>query len=110
MLIGYMRVSKSDGSQTTDLQKDALLQAGVDPEQIFEDQASGKASDRPGLSACLRALRAADTLLVWKLDRLGRDLKNLIGIVRDLETKKVGFKVLTGSRPHRRKNLRFAKY
>lgn len=97
MLIGYMRVSKSDGSQTTDLQKDALLQAGVEPEQIFEDQASGKASDRPGLAACLRTLRAADTLLVWKLDRLGRDLKNLIGIVRDLETKKVGFKVLTGS-------------
>lgn len=97
MLIGYMRVSKSDGSQTTDLQKDALLKAGVEAEQIFEDLASGKAADRPGLAACLRTLRAGDTLLVWKLDRLGRDLKNLIGIVRDLETKKVGFKVLTGS-------------
>jgi DNA invertase Pin-like site-specific DNA recombinase len=97
MLIGYARVSKSDGTQGTDLQKDALLRAGVEPEQIFEDMASGKDTDRPGLLSCLRALRAGDTLLVWKLDRLGRDLKHLIGIVRDLEAKKVGFKVLTGS-------------
>ena len=57
MLIGYMRVSKSDGTQTTDLQKDALLKAGVEAEQIFEDLASGKAADRPGLAACLRTLR-----------------------------------------------------
>lgn len=97
MLIGYMRISKSDGSQTTDLQRDALLKAGAENEQIFEDQASGKILERPGLATCLRTLRAGDTLLVWKLDRLGRDLKNLIGIVHDLETKKVGFKVLTGS-------------
>jgi DNA invertase Pin-like site-specific DNA recombinase len=97
MLIGYMRVSKSDGSQTTDLQRDALLLAGVEDAQIFEDQTSGKTVERPGLSACLRALRSGDTLLVWKLDRLGRDLRNLIGIVRDLEAKSVGFKVLAGS-------------
>ena len=57
MLIGYMRVSKSDGSQTLDLQKDALLQAGVLPDQIYEDFASGTKNDCEGLEACLKALR-----------------------------------------------------
>ncbi|SCZ86768.1 recombinase family protein [Nitrosomonas mobilis] len=57
MLIGYMRVSKADGSQSTDLQKDALLYAGVDPSQFYEDLVSGKREDRPGLAACLKALR-----------------------------------------------------
>lgn len=96
MLIGYMRVSKSDGSQTTDLQRDALIAAGVDPAQIYEDQASGKREDRPGLSACLKALREGDTLVVWKLDRLGRDLRHLINTVHDLTGRGVGLKVLTG--------------
>src|SRR5699024_631066 len=77
MLIGYARVSKADGSQTTDLQRDALLAAGIDSEQIYEDQASGKQDDRPQLAACLKALRHGDTLIVWKLDRLGRDLRQL---------------------------------
>lgn len=67
-----MRVSKADGSQATDLQRDALLEAGVEPEALYEDKASGKSDDRPHLAACLKALRAGDTLLVWKLDRLGR--------------------------------------
>ncbi|WGH92820.1 recombinase family protein [Auritidibacter ignavus] len=96
MLIGYARVSKADGSQTTNLQRDALLAAGVDPEQIYEDQASGKQDDRPQLAACLKALRSGDTLIVWKLDRLGRDLWHLVNIVHDLTDRGVGLKVLTG--------------
>ena len=71
MLVGYMRVSKADGSQSTDLQRDALLAAGIDAESLYEDQASGKKDDRPELAACLKALRHGDTLVVWKLDRLG---------------------------------------
>ncbi|MCA0291730.1 MAG: recombinase family protein [Actinobacteria bacterium] len=96
MLVGYMRVSKADGSQTTDLQRDALLAAGVDAEALYEDKASGKKDDRPQLTACLKALRAGDTLLVWKLDRLGRDLRHLVNIVHDLTERGIGLKVLTG--------------
>ena len=91
-----MRVSKSDGSQTTDLQRDALLAAGVDPGHLYEDKASGKSEDRPHLDACLKALRSGDTLLVWKLDRLGRNLRHLVNIVHDLTARSVGLKVLTG--------------
>jgi DNA invertase Pin-like site-specific DNA recombinase len=68
MLIGYMRVSKADGSQSTDLQRDALLAAGVEPSNLYEDHASWKKDDRPQLAACLKGMRAGDTLLVWKLD------------------------------------------
>lgn len=96
MLVGYARISKADGSQSLDLQRDALADAGVAPEQIYEDQASGKRDDRPGLEACLKALRDGDALVVWKLDRLGRDLAHLVAIVRDLEKRGVGFKVLAG--------------
>lgn len=96
MLIGYMRVSKADGSQTTDLQRDALIEAGVEATHLYEDQASGKRDDRPGLTACLKALREGDTLVVWKLDRLGRDLRHLINTVHDLTGRGVGLKVLTG--------------
>ena len=96
MLIGYARVSKADGTQTSDLQRDALIAAGVDAAQIYEDRASGKREDRPGLEGCLRALRDGDTLVVWKLDRLGRDLAHLIATVRDLEARGVGFRVLAG--------------
>ncbi len=96
MLIGDMRVSKADGSQSTDLQRDALLAAGVDQAQLYEDQASGKREDRPGLSSCLKALREGDTLMVWKLDRLGRNLRHLINTVHDLTARGVGLKVLTG--------------
>lgn len=96
MLIGYMRVSKIDGSQTTDLQRDALLAAGVSPEHLYEDHASGKTEDRPGLLNCLKALREGDTLVVWKLDRLGRDLHHLINTVHNLTGRGVGLKVLTG--------------
>src|SRR5271156_5017563 len=96
MLVGYMRVSKADGSQVNDLQRDALLAAGVDARHFYEDAASGKRDDRPGLVACLKALRAGDTLIVWKLDRLGRDLRHLVNTVHDLTTRGIGFKVLTG--------------
>lgn len=96
MHIGYARVSKSDGSQTTDLQSDALLTAGVKQEYIYQDHASGKRDDRPGLQNCLKALREGDTLIVWKLDRLGRDLRHLINIVHDLTSRNIGLKVLTG--------------
>ena len=84
MLIGYARVSKADGSQSLDLQRDALLAEGVDPGQIYEDYASGAKDDRAGLEACLRALRDGDVLVVWKLDRLGRNLAHLVGTVQDL--------------------------
>jgi len=96
VLVGYMRVSKADGSQTTDLQRDALIAAGVEPQQLYEDQASGKKEDRPALAACLKAVREGDTLLLWKLDRLGRDLRHLVNIVHDLTERGVGLKVLTG--------------
>jgi DNA invertase Pin-like site-specific DNA recombinase len=97
MLIGYMRVSKSDGTQTLDLQRDALLTAGVAPERIYADRASGRKDDRPGLATCLQALQPGDTLVVWKLDRLGRNLKHLVSVVDDLQQRQVGFKVLAAS-------------
>lgn len=96
MLVGYMRVSKADGSQTTDLQRDALLAAGVGAEALYEDKASGAKDDRPQLAACLKALRSGDTLMVWKLDRLGRNLRHLVNVVHELTERGIGLKVLTG--------------
>ena len=96
MLIGYMRVSKADGSQTLDLQRDALIATGIELKHIYEDQASGKKDDRPGLTACLKALRKGDTLIIWKLDRLGRDLRHLVNLIHDITERGVGLKVLTG--------------
>lgn len=96
MLIGYMRVSKVDGSQSLDLQRDSLVRAGVEINNIYEDMASGKRDDRPGFAMCEKALRPGDTLVVWKLDRLGRDLRNLVSTVHDLTTRGIGFEVLTG--------------
>jgi DNA invertase Pin-like site-specific DNA recombinase len=97
LLIGYARVSKADGSQTVAPQRDALLTAGVGPERIYEDLASGRNDARPGLSACLKALQSGNTLVVWKLDRLGRDLRHLVNTVEDLRERGVGLKVLTGA-------------
>ncbi len=96
MMIGYARVSSADGRQSTDLQRDALVAAGVDPARIWEDRASGAREGRPGLAACLRALRPGDTLVVWKLDRLGRSLPHLVATVRGLEAQGVGLRVLAG--------------
>lgn len=97
MFIGYARISKNDGSQKLDLQIDALVEFGVDKEHIYTDCISGAKKDRPGLNACLKALRRNDTLVVWSLDRLGRNLKHLINCVRELEHRKISFKVLTGA-------------
>lgn len=94
--IGYARVSKADGSQVHDLQRDALVAAGVDPEHIYDDAASGRLDKRPGLDACLKALRRDDTLVIWKLDRLGRDLRHLVNTVGDLTKRGIGLKVLAG--------------
>ena len=96
MLIGYMRVSRADGSQAVDLQRDALLAAGVEQGHLYQDLASGKRDDRPGLAAALKALRRGDVLVAWKLDRLGRDLRHLVNLVKDLADRGVGLKVLTG--------------
>ncbi|QDL99521.1 recombinase family protein [Rhodopseudomonas palustris] len=95
-LIGYVRVSKADGSQVVDLQRDALMAAGISPEMIYQDHVSGSRDDRPGLEHCLKALRSGDTLVIWKLDRLGRDLRHLVTTVDDLARRGVGLRVLTG--------------
>ena len=96
MLIGYARVSKADNSQVLDLQIDALTNAGVNEENIYTDKISGSKDERPGLENCLKALRQDDVLVVYKLDRLGRNLKHLIQTVEDLTNRKIGFKVLSG--------------
>ncbi len=84
MLVGYMRVSTSDERQSVDLQRDALVAAGVDERHLHQDKASGARDDRPGLKACMDDLREGDVLIVWKLDRLGRSLAHLIRIVEEL--------------------------
>ena len=96
MNIGYARVSKAGDAQSLDLQLDALAAAGVDAAAVYDDRASGKKESRPGLAACLKALRPGDTLVVWKLDRLGRDLRHLVSIVQELTERGVGLRVLTG--------------
>lgn len=97
MLIGYARVSKADGSQSLDLQHDALTLGGVDVANCYSDRASGKKDVRPGLEACLKSLRTGDTLVIWKLDRLGRSLHHLVNTVNNLSERGVGLKVLTGT-------------
>ena len=90
MLIGYARISTTD--QTLALQKDALNAAGCD--RIFTDTASGSRTDRPGLAEALTYVRAGDTLVVWRLDRLGRSLAHLIETVRKLQVRGVQFRSL----------------
>ena len=75
MLVGYLRVSTSDERQSVDLQRDALVGAGVDERHLHHDRASGGRDDRPGLKACMADLREGDVLVVWKLDRLGRSCR-----------------------------------
>ena len=88
MLVGYARVSTLE--QNVDLQIDALRQAGC--EKIFEDKVSGTKADRPGLQAALEFVRSGDTLVVWRLDRLGRSLKHLIETVGHLEEQGIGLR------------------
>jgi DNA invertase Pin-like site-specific DNA recombinase len=96
MQLGYVRVSKADGNQSTDLQHDALLAAGVEDARIYTDKMSGRHDQRPGLDACLKSLRSGDTLVVWKLDRLGRNLRHLVELVERLCDQGIGLRVLTG--------------
>lgn len=91
MIIGYARVSSID--QTPALQLDALRAAGC--EQVFHEQRSGGAADRAELVSCLRMLRPGDTLVVWKLDRLARSMKDLVEILQGLEARQVAFRSLT---------------
>ncbi len=91
MLIGYARVSTLD--QTLALQQDALTKHGC--ERIFTDVASGSRSERPGLTEALEYVRTGDTLVVWRLDRLGRSLAHLIETVRLLDARGIGFRSLT---------------
>jgi len=73
-----------------------LEAAGIGEDRFYEDHASGKRDNRPGLDACVKALRESDTLVIWKLDRLGRDLRHLVNTVHDLTKRGVGLKVLAG--------------
>lgn len=93
MLVGYARVSTQD--QHLDLQRDALLKAGC--EKIFEDVASGAKATQPGLEEALAYMREGDTLVVWKLDRLGRSLKHLIEVVNQLNERNIGFRSIQES-------------
>lgn len=95
MLVGYMRVSTDGDRQVLDLQRDALLAAGVDERHLFEDRVSGSRADRAGLARALAFLRTGDCLVVWKLDRLGRSLPHLLTTVTDLKARGVGFRSLT---------------
>jgi DNA invertase Pin-like site-specific DNA recombinase len=93
MLIGYARVSTNE--QHLDLQRDALLKAGVAARNIYTDKVTGVKSERPGLKQALSHLRDGDTFLVWRLDRLGRSLRHLIDTVTTLKNRGVAFKSLT---------------
>jgi DNA invertase Pin-like site-specific DNA recombinase len=95
MLVGYMRVSTSGDRQSVDLQRDALLAAGVDERHLFEDRATGSRADRAGLARALAFIKRGDCLVVWKLDRLGRSLPHLLTTVTDLKQRGVAFRSLT---------------
>lgn len=95
MLVGYMRVSSDSDRQNTDLQRDALLAAGVDARHLYEDRASGAKDDRVGLAEVLAFVCPGDVLVVWKLDRLGRSLSHLLEIVNTLKNRQVSFRSLT---------------
>ncbi|ECL1702643.1 recombinase family protein [Salmonella enterica] len=93
MLIGYVRVSTND--QNTALQRNALESAGC--EQVFEDKISGTKAERPGLKRALKRLSHGDTLVVWKLDRLGRSMRHLVLLIEELRQKGISFRSLTDS-------------
>ena len=89
-LIGYARVSRLE--QDMQLQIDALLKEGCEKKNIYTDKASGAKSDRPGLDKCIKALKKGDTLIVWRLDRLGRTMKHLVALVQELVSEGIKFK------------------
>lgn len=88
--MGYARVSKLE--QSLDLQKDALLKAGVKKQLLFIDRVSGMKEERPGLQKCFESLKHGDVLVVWRLDRLGRSLPHLVSIIKDLKERGIGFR------------------
>lgn len=91
-LVGYARVSTED--QEVVLQRDALQAAGCHPDWIFVDKVSGARAQRPGLDACLDALKSGDTLVVWRLDRLGRSMPHLVALIQELLGKGIAFRSL----------------
>ena len=91
-LVGYVRVSTQE--QEVHLQVDALEKAGCAANMIFIDKISGAKSERPGLRKCLESLTSGDTLLVWRLDRLGRSMAHLVQLIEDLYQKGIGFRSL----------------
>nr|WP_294519485.1 recombinase family protein [uncultured Rhodopila sp.] len=95
MLVGYMCVSSSGDRQVLDLQRDALLAAGVDARHLFEDRVTGSRGDRVGLTKALAFMKPGDCLVVWKLDRLGRSLPHLLATVMDLKKRGIAFRSLT---------------
>jgi DNA invertase Pin-like site-specific DNA recombinase len=103
MQIGYARVSTQD--QNLDMQIEALTNAGC--EKLFQDKTSGSRAERPGLSKVLETLREGDTLVVWKLDRLGRSVKNLVDLVAALQKQGIQFKSLTDAIDTRTPSGRF---
>ncbi len=92
-MIGYARVSTND--QELNLQVDALKSAGVKKEHLFFDKMSGAKEDRPGLAACNEVLQRGDTLLVWRLDRLGRSMRHLVNLIEDLKERGIGFRSIS---------------
>lgn len=97
MLIGYARVSKSDGSQVLDSQLDALKAFGVEEQYIYTDRLSGADANRPGFNECMRSLRKDDTLVVYSIDRLARGMNQAIKISDELQRKNVNLKILFGA-------------
>jgi DNA invertase Pin-like site-specific DNA recombinase len=95
MLVGYVRVSSADDRQSVDLQRGALIAAGIDERNLYSDKASGVRDNRPGLKAGLEHVQTGDCLVVWKLDRLGRSLPHLLSIVTDLKERGIAFRSLT---------------
>ena len=95
MLVGYMRVSTDSDRQVLDLQRDALVAAGVDERHLFEDRVSGSRGDRTGLAKALAFIKSGDCLVVWKLDRLGRSLPHLLTTITDLKKRGIAFRSLT---------------
>ena len=93
MLIGYVRVSRNE--QYTAMERIAVVSVGC--EQIFEDKISGTKAERPGLKRLLRTLSEGDTLVVWKLDRLGRSMRHLVTMIEELRNRGVNFRSLTDS-------------
>ncbi len=91
MLVGYARVSTQD--QNLDMQRKALTEAGCG--KLFEEKATGSQTDRPGLMQTLEFAREGDTLVVWKLDRLGRSVKHLVELVATMEARGINFRSLT---------------